>query len=96
MLSNIFTSALAEMWFYISSGIVVGTLLTLLIAASFKARILRNQAESLIPEIQADYQTELNDLGNLINLYADEIERYERIQAEMSLHASKIVKAATS
>ena len=96
MLSTIFNSALAELSFYLVCGGSAGVLLTLLLALTFKNRIIRREVERRIPEITEEYWLAEVEASLLIDQYRDDIARYKRIQAKMALHAGNIVKASLS
>ena len=73
-----------------------GVLLTLLVAITFKNRIIRREVERRIPEITEEYRLAEVESSLLIERYRDDIARYKRVQGEMVVHAGNIVKANRS
>lgn len=96
MLSTIFNSALAELSFYLVCGGSVGVLLALLLAFTFRNRIIQREVDRRIPEITEEYRLAEVESSLLIVQYHDDIIRYKRINAEMVLHAGNLVKASLS
>ena len=96
MLNTIFSSSLSEMAFYMVMGGVIGSMLTILCGLCFRNQILRKLVEQRIPEITEEYKVYEAGAELVIKHQQEDIDRYRRIQAEATLHASNVVKAIGS
>lgn len=81
------------MMFYLGCGAAIGILITLLVWAVFKARIIRQEVERRIPELTEEYKLMEVRANEILAMNQVEIAKYRRIQAEVSVHAGNLVKA---